>query len=214
MKLLKIDLHTHSLMSPDGSLRIRDYAEMLKNKKLDYIAITDHNRVDFAIEAFNQLGSRIIVGEEIMTKDGEIIGLFLKNSILPNQSLKDTINSIKLQQALVYLPHPFEKYRHGVSWQLLSSLIGLIDIVECYNGRTLNFGNILKNKKMIRKYHLVGAASSDSHGLIGFGRTYTLVKSNFIDRSNLIQILQTAQYHYRPAGLVARLYPTFNRYRK
>jgi len=214
VNLLKLDLHTHSILSPDGSLQIKDFSDMLGNNKLDYIAITDHNTIDLAVEAFHQLGSRIIVGEEIMTKDGEIIGLFLEKTILPGQNLRETIESIKEQKALVYLPHPFEKHRHGINEQSLSTLIKMIDIVECYNGRTLSFNNISKNKQMIKKYRLVGAASSDSHGRIGFGKTYSLVEGDLVDQSNLIEKLQTVKYHYRPAGLVARLYPSFNRLRK
>jgi Predicted metal-dependent phosphoesterases (PHP family) len=74
--MYKVDLHTHSIASPDGSLNEDNYRKMLETGRLDCIAVTDHNTIAFAKELHANLGDRIIVGEEITTLDGEIIGLF------------------------------------------------------------------------------------------------------------------------------------------
>ncbi len=214
MNNLKIDLHTHSIASPDGSLTLNDYDFMLKNDFLNYIAITDHNTIKLAQTIQQQLGQQIIVGEEILTKEGEIIGLFLNKLIPANLSLKETIQLIHYQGGLVYIPHPFALNRHGIGLKLIEKNITSIDIIECYNGRSLLNNHYRKIFDMIEKFGLVGVASSDSHGRIGFGRTYSIIEKIAINQTNLIESLKKVHYHYRPAGLIARLYPTFNRLRK
>ncbi len=214
MNNLKIDLHTHSTASPDGSLSLNDYDFMLNNNLLNYIAVTDHNTIEQAQIIQNKLGQQIIVGEEILTQEGEIIGLFLTKIIPANLSLQETIFLIKKQSGLVYLPHPLESQRHGLNFQTVQKFISSIDIIECYNGRSLLNNHHRKIIDMIEEFGLVGAASSDSHGRIGFGRTYSIIEDRVIDQNNLITALETANYHYRSAGLIARLYPTINRLRK
>ncbi len=207
-------MHTHSTASPDGSLSLNDYDFMLNNNLLNYIAVTDHNTIEQAQIIQNKLGQQIIVGEEILTQEGEIIGLFLNKLIPANLSLKKTIQLIHYQGGLVYIPHPFQSNRHGIDLKLIEKNITSIDIIECYNGRSLLNNHHRKIIDMIEEFGLVGAASSDSHGRIDFGRTYSIIEDRVIDQNNLITALETANYHYRPAGLIARLYPTINRLRK
>src|SRR5580658_33632 len=104
--MLKIDLHTHSVASPDGGIMADKYRECLELGKLDYIAITDHNSIDFALNLRTEFERKIIVGEEILTSEGEIIGLFLSELVPPNLSPIETIELIKRQGGLVYVPHP------------------------------------------------------------------------------------------------------------
>jgi predicted metal-dependent phosphoesterase TrpH len=74
--MYKIDLHTHSSASSDGGITADQYSKIISQNILDYVAITDHNKVSFAMKLSEELGDKIIVGEEIMTSEGEIIGLF------------------------------------------------------------------------------------------------------------------------------------------
>ena len=123
--MFKTDLHTHSEASPDGGITLAQYQKVLNDGVLDCIAITDHNEVDFALHAHKTLGNKIIVGEEIMTTKGEIIGLFLKEKVAPQQSPADTVVSIKSQGGLVYIPHPFETVRKGMHPTSLWSVIAM-----------------------------------------------------------------------------------------
>ncbi len=109
--MFKVDLHTHSVASPDGGLTAQDYLQFLEKKDLQVIAITDHDTITFASDLQAQLGVRIIVGEEITTTEGEIIGLFLSKGIPPGLSPEETIHRIRRQNGLVYIPHPFETVR-------------------------------------------------------------------------------------------------------
>ena len=213
--MYKIDLHTHSIASQDGSLTIKDYERKIKSGKLDYVAITDHNETKYAKKAQKILGNAVIVGEEIMTDSGEIIGLYLNQTIKPYQSLSNTVSQIKKQNGLVYIPHPLEKIRKGISLIDLEELGGQIDIIECYNSRSI--GSLARNelqdwinKKEI-KYSL--AASSDSHGKIGFGKTMTIIK-DIPSQDNLVKLLESAKYINKSASIFGRSYPTINRLKK
>lgn len=208
-----IDLHTHSVASPDGSLTLAHYRRMLDEGRLDFIAITDHNTIAFAQAAHAELGKRIIVGEEITTTQGEIIGLFLTAPVPAGLPLAEAVERIKAQNGLVYVPHPFEKVRSGIAAPVLEKVASEVDIVEIYNGRAVfeNRGRLAKEWAM--RYHLPGAASSDSHGWYGWGATYSLIDQP-PSRATLTQLLRTARYQAGFPGLRGMLYPKFNRLRK
>ncbi len=210
--MIRIDLHTHSIASPDGGITLDQYKSVL-GKKLDYIAITDHNRIDFALDAHKKLGDKIIVGEEIMTQDGEIIGLFLTKKILPFQGLNETIQQIKQQNGLVYVPHPFEAIRSGIAIENLKLHVENLDIIETINGRALS---TKKSKQAIRfanKHKISHAVSSDSHGINGWGISYSIIEKR-PSRTNLVSLLSQADYAYKKPGMRAILYPKYNRIKK
>src|SRR4051812_4619386 len=112
--MFKIDLHTHSVESKDGGISFEQYAHALSTNRLDVIAITDHDTIDFATHAQTELGDRIIVGEEIMSTGGEIVGLYLKEAVKAGLSPLETVKQIREQGGLVYVPHPFETVRKGL----------------------------------------------------------------------------------------------------
>ena len=100
--MIKIDLHTHSVGSPDGGITLEEYARLLDDKVLDMIAVTDHDSIEQALVIQNKLGPRIIIGEEITSLEGEIIGLFLNQKVEPGLTAKKTVQAIKSQGGLVY----------------------------------------------------------------------------------------------------------------
>lgn len=207
----KVDLHTHSQASPDGSLCAEDYATMLESGMLDYIAITDHDQIDFAVTLQKQLGEQIIVGEEITTTDGEIVGLYLREVVPAGLSAAETVQRIHAQGGLVYVPHPFETVRKGITMETLDTIAAEVDIVEIYNGRTLQDQGD-KAAAWVVAHKVAGAASSDAHGKRGWGNTYSTL-AEVPSRENLVKILRTATYATRSVGLFGRLYPKLNRLR-
>jgi len=210
---MKIDLHTHSVASPDGSLTEEDYRRMLDDGSLDYIAVTDHNTISFAQELHEKIGHQIIVGEEITTRDGEIIGLYLQSPIRPGMSAVETISAIKAQEGLVYIPHPFETVRKGIKQELLDEVSLGVDIIEVHNGRAV-FQNTSKQAEAWAAEHKrARAASSDSHGKYGWGRTYTELEAA-PSRANIVELLTNATFKVGRPGLRGILYPKFNRIRR
>src|SRR5579859_1723916 len=133
--LYRVDLHTHSIISQDGGITAWQYEKILQSGELDCIAITDHNETSFARIMRKKLGDCIIVGEEIDTQEGEIIGLYLKETIPGGIGLDEAIASIKHQGGLVYIPHPYEHFRRGLQKSAMLRIAGDTDIVEVFNGR-------------------------------------------------------------------------------
>lgn len=211
----KLDLHTHSYGSPDGALQLRDYHYFLQNGLLDYIAITDHGRIDAAMhlqQELGELGQRIIIGEEIMTTAGELIGLYLREAIPHGLTPEETVKAIHAQGGLVYLPHPFETVRSGMQMADLTQIAGNIDVVETRNGRAIfqNRGSLAK--RWAGEHNLPGAASSDAHGRFGWGYTYSVI-AEAPTAKNLAKQLGTAKYSTRTVGMGV-VYPKLNRLRK
>lgn len=211
--MYKVDLHTHSIASADGGLGVAHYQHALDNNLLDVIAITDHNRIDYAILMQQQLGDRIIVGEEIMTQKGEVIGLYLKQAIPPELSLEETIAQIKEQGGLVYIPHPFETVRKGLHPADLEAIQKLVDVIEVCNGRAFTQNRSAQSVVWSKLNRVVGAASSDAHGLKGLGKTYTLLHER-PTRDTLVEQLKLGTPITNRPGLRALLYPKYHRLRK
>lgn len=211
--MLKIDLHTHSDLSPDGGIKPADYLQIIENEQLNYIAVTDHNTIEGALALARTLGDHIIVGEEIMTREGEIIGLFLDQPIEPGQSAQETMVAIKKQRGLVYIPHPFETVRHGISEATLSGLADYVDIVEVHNGRAFLQNRGPKAATWAKLHNKAMAASSDAHGRKGLGTTYTAVDKP-VNAENLVQQLGKARYTAGRPPIHTLLYPKIHRMRK
>lgn len=209
--MIKIDLHTHSTISPDGagSITASDFERLLKQGVLDCIAITDHNETSLAQIMHKKLGDKIIVGEEITSTDGEIVGLFLKKTIPPGLSAKQTIKAIREQSGLVYIPHPFEIFRKGLQKEVLETIINDIDILEVFNGRGRMRGKPKESEEFAKKYNLVKAASSDAHGFYGIGRTFSIIEK-IPDKNSLKKLLSKGSLQKKHAPLWTYLYPLVN----
>lgn len=212
--MIRIDLHTHSEASPDGGITPEQYAEILRNETLDVIAITDHNRIDFALGMQKALGSEfIIVGEEISTSDGDIIGLYLQEVIEPGMTAEETVDAIHAQNGLVYIPHPFEKARKGIQPDTLQQIAERIDIIETNNGRAIGKKHSLSAQTWTIKNKVVASASSDAHGRSGIGHTYTKLQ-NRPTKSSLLNELDSAVYVHGRPPIVSYFYPKYNRFKK
>lgn len=211
--MFKLDLHTHSELSPDGGISASQYARVLATNVLDVIAVTDHNRIDFALKLQGELGDRIIVGEEIMTTAGEIIGLFLTARIKPGLSPHETVKLIREQGGLVYIPHPFETVRKGLTQETLDELLDHVDIIEVANGRAFLQNRHSKSAIYAKLHRLASAASSDAHGVRGLGRTYTAIK-DIPTPATLLSLIAKGTPIAAPPTPQALLYPQYHRLRK
>lgn len=211
----RVDLHTHSIGSPDGGLKTADYRKAIYSGQLDYIAITDHGSIGMALQIrqeLGELGKRIIIGQEVMTDEGEIIGLYLKKTIADRMTLKKTVQEIQSQGGLVYVPHPFETVRSGLSLEGLAKVRKHVDIMEVSNGRAVvqNRGRLAR--QWAEQHKIAGAASSDAHGRRGWGRTYSVIRDQ-PTRQNLVAQLMGGKKRRGKVG-VGVLYPKANRIRK
>lgn len=211
--MIKVDFHSHSIASPDGGITAAQYQRTIEQGILDCIAITDHNQTEFARKLHEQLGDRIIVGEEINTTHGELIGLFLSQTIAPYQSPRVTAEAIHSQGGLVYVPHPFETVRKGMPSTILDEISDVVDIVEVFNGRAVFQNRTSKALTWAKQHEVRQAAGGDAHGLRGLGYTYTTVES-IPTVATLLTLLDNAHITHRRPPFSTLLYPKFNRAKK
>lgn len=177
---LKIDLHIHSRYSEDGSGEIEEIIDMAERKKLDAIAITDHDTLDGSLKAqelSKDRGILVIPGQEVTTKDGHLIALGTNELIEPHNNLEKTLRDIKDGRGFSIAPHPFHRYRHGLG-KKLKKHYEKIDAVEVYNSRYITGIANKRAKWFSSKRNVPIVAGSDSHipEVIGYGTT--LVESD------------------------------------
>ena len=167
--MYKIDLHTHFCLSPDGGINEAEYRGMLASGKLNYIAITDHNEVSFARKLHKQLGDQIIIGEEINTGEGEIIGLYLKEKIETALGAKQYTKFTGKRVSSIFLIHLKKFRRGGLQAATLSRIINEVDIIETHNGRAYFSKNSIEARQWAKTCSKAAAASSDAHGSTWLG---------------------------------------------
>jgi predicted metal-dependent phosphoesterase TrpH len=168
--VISADLHMHTSHSYDCATDPEALVDHCIAQGLGAIAITDHNEVSGALAAVG-LGKpiTIIVGEEVKTAQGEVIGLFLHERIEPGLSMGDTIAHIQEQGGLVYMPHPFDRLHTIPDAATLLRHLEEIDILEVYNSRLLFDSFNDDALRFATKYNLLQSAGSDAHVLPGIG---------------------------------------------
>jgi predicted metal-dependent phosphoesterase TrpH len=149
---------------------------------LDLIAVTDHDTIEGALRAADFAARwprfRVIIGEEISSRNGHIVGLFLERRIRPGMSAAATVHAIHDQGGLAVAVHPFWRTErrsrtrivHGVGW-LAAELD--FDAIEVENATP---GFYVFNQLAHRLNTGLGSSpvgSSDAHILDAVGRAYT-----------------------------------------
>ncbi|HEY3550922.1 MAG TPA: glycosyltransferase [Gaiellaceae bacterium] len=199
------DLHLHTSWSHDCSIDVDELLDHSEAQGLGAIAVTDHNVLAGALEAVERArGRRLVVipGEEIKTAgDGEVIGLFLREEIPPGMSFGETIDAIRVQGGLVYLPHPFDRLHAIPSPATLHRHLAEIDVFEVYNARLLFEAYNQEALRFARKYNLTAGAGSDAHVLAGVG-TGAVRLRRFSGPEEFLVSLHDAEVLRRPKSLV------------
>lgn len=171
MEELKFDFHIHSKYSFDSILSPRRILKRAKKMGLSGIAITDHDTIKGGVETYKinkDPSFTVIIGCEVNTEVGDIIGLFLNNEIQSRQST-EVIDEIHKQEGIVVLPHPFKS--HNLNEELIKS----VDLLEGINGRCRLEKNLMA-QDLARKYNLPLIAGSDAHFGLEIGKCRTIVK--------------------------------------
>ena len=172
---------------------------------LGAIAVTDHNALGGALETAELargLDLVVIPGEEIKTDgQGEVIGLFLREEIPRGLSFEQTVQAIKAQGGLVYLPHPFDRMHSIPAPDTLRRYLADIDVFEVYNARLLFEAYNDEALRFARKYNLTMGAGSDAHVLQGVGTGAVRMRA-FEGPEELMLSLRSGQVLRRPRSLV------------
>ncbi len=151
---------------------------------LTHLAITDHEKLDGALRARDLAppGLTVIVGEEVRTNEGDLIGLYLERPVPAGLSPADAAAAIHEQGGVVGLPHPFDRFRSSGGARAkarqgaLEELAGLVDYVEVYNARAMGGANG-RAADFAHEHGLPGVAVSDAHTVLEVGVAYTILGS-------------------------------------
>ncbi|HSW58449.1 MAG TPA: PHP domain-containing protein [Dehalococcoidales bacterium] len=171
--MLKADFHIHSRYSGDCSTTLEQIIETCLKKNINCVALTDHNEIEGALKLQKMAPFKVIVGEEILTTSGEVMGLFLTSRIPRDLPLEEVIRRIKDQGGLVCAQHPFDKFRSdALQADVMEKFKEQIDLVEVFNARTpLNITSE-KARQFAEKNHLPASAGSDAHSASEIGIAY------------------------------------------
>jgi predicted metal-dependent phosphoesterase TrpH len=199
------DLHLHTSWSHDCQIPVEDLLDHAEAEGLGAIAVTDHNVFGGALEAVELARSRdlvVIPGEEVKTAgQGEVIGLFLSEEIPRGLSFTETVEAIRSQGGIVYLPHPFDRLHAIPEAATLHRHLAQVDVLEVYNARLLFEAYNDEALRFARKYDLTMGAGSDAHVLQGVG-TGAMRMRAFEGPEEFLVSLSRAQVLRRPRSLL------------
>jgi predicted metal-dependent phosphoesterase TrpH len=199
-----VDLHMHTTWSHDCSIEVDDLLDHAEAEGLGAIAVTDHNVFGGALEAAERSSGRdlvVIPGEEVKTDEqGEVIGLFLTEEIPRGLPFADTVEAIRAQGGLVYVPHPFDRLHAIPDPATLHRHLAEIDVFEVYNARLLFEAYNVEAARFAKKYNLTAGAGSDAHVLQGVG-TGAVRMRRFEGPEEFLVSLRDAEVLRRPKSL-------------
>jgi hypothetical protein len=151
------DFHIHSKYSFDSIMSPKRIVRIAQDNGLDCIAITDHDSIKGGLEAkkYENRNIKVLIGEEIYTDHGDLIGINLKEEICEKNFFK-AVEEIKRQGGISILPHPYKEHKD------VENIVQHVDIIEAYNSRTSQELNE-KAKNLAEKLNKPYICGSDAH---------------------------------------------------
>ena len=167
------DFHIHNRFSRDSILSEDKFIRVALERGLTHVAVTNHNNVEGAIAVRDRAAAlgvderlTVILGEEISTSDGEVVGIFLQRTIPRGLTAERTADEIHAQGGLVSIPHPFDPFRAShIRAEPLEGLAaaGKIDMIEVFNSRVTFTRHNQQAAEFAARHAIPGIACSDSH---------------------------------------------------
>lgn len=172
---VRVDMHLHTCYSGDAVTTLDELAERIESTGLDVVCVTDHHSIRAPLDLLSrEVGCRIVVGEEIRTTAGELIGLFLVNRIPFGLSPEETAARIRAQGGVVYVPHPFDPTRHALREPVLRELCatGAVDALEVLNAKVSLDHLNRRAAELAAETGIPGGAGSDAHDPAAVGAAF------------------------------------------
>jgi predicted metal-dependent phosphoesterase TrpH len=198
------DFHIHTRFSRDSILTEEKFIAKAVERGLTHVAITNHNNVEGAIavrDKVTDLGLddklTVILGEEVSTADGEVVGLFLERTIPRGLSANETADEIHRQGGLVSIPHPFDPFRGAhIREGPLRNLaeIGKIDMIEVFNCRVTFPRHNDEAAAFAKRHGIPGIAASDTHSSFEVAMAFNAMPA-FDSADALRASLQENEWH-------------------
>ena len=190
--MLRVDLHLHSNFSHDGQSSLPELIQRARECSLDRIALTDHNVVEGALELARIAPELTIVGEEAKTREGEVIGLFITDRVVPFMTPEAALDAIHEMGGLTYVPHPLDRHRAHFRPERVVELADRIDIIETYNPWCDAAANAAA-ARLAADLGKVAATGSDSHSVRELGRSWMEI-DDYSDALDFLEKLRNARH--------------------
>jgi predicted metal-dependent phosphoesterase TrpH len=199
--LLKADLHIHSKYSMDCDTPLEKIIARCQELGINCIALSDHGTAAGALILQKIAPFKVIVAEEVLTPEGEIMGMFLKETIPSGQPLDDVIRQIKEQGGLVCAQHPYDTLlRPGLGDKVMNRIADKIDLVEVLNARTPLPQSSRKSLAFAEKHNLPRGAGSDAHTFPEIGNAY-IEMPDFTDKESFLNSLRQGKIGGHLSGI-------------
>ena len=185
-------IHLHTDYSYDSDISLDILARFLSTEGIDCIAVTDHDTIEGARRLRHLTDATVIVGEEISTRDGHLIGLFLCERVRPGMSARDTAVAIQGQGGLVLLPHPFVRALScglgKASWEI----VDLVNAVEVNNAQNVLRRPDREAEGFAQATGLPGYVGADSHMAMSIAPCYQIMPA-FDGPAEFLNALRSAE---------------------
>ncbi len=207
--MLRADLHIHTCYSPDCNTSLEKIIERCKKLKINCIAVSDHGTAEGALKMQKLAPFKVIVAEEVYTTQGEIMGMFLKETIPNGLTPVETVKRIHAQGGLVNIPHPFETIRGSAlkEW-CVKEIVSDIDLMEVLNARSPFASNTQKAKDFAARHGIPGGAGSDAHTVFEIGNA-CVEMSDFSTPEEFLKSLTNARIAGKRSGVFVKVFSTW-----
>jgi predicted metal-dependent phosphoesterase TrpH len=209
-----IELHCHTDASIDSLMQPAAMIRVCQRRGIGKLAITDHNTIAGARLLHALAPDLAIVGEEIMTTQGELLAYFVKEEVPPGLTPTETIARLRSQGAVIGVAHPFDRVRSG-AWREadLAAIVPWVDAIEVFNARCLFAADNARALAFAREQGKPGLVGSDAHSYMELGQA--LLKSDIEDTpAGLLAALATGEHVTHLSSPLIHLTSTFARYSK
>jgi predicted metal-dependent phosphoesterase TrpH len=184
-----VDLHCHTSASFDSLATPAAVVRAAAARGLTHLAITDHDRIDGALEAraaaaTEAPGLTVLIGQEIRTSAGDLIGVFVDTAIPPGLTPADAIAAVRAQGGLVGAAHPFDRFRGSVGRDGggdvggLEAFAGSLDWIETWNARLMFGDGNGRAAELAARVGVPGVAVSDAHTTFEVGIASTVLSGD------------------------------------
>ncbi|MFN2237036.1 MAG: PHP domain-containing protein [Anaerolineales bacterium] len=189
---LRTEFHCHTVFSKDCLIQPKKLVETCQRRRIDRVVVTDHNTIEGALHCKEIDPERVIVGEEIMTNQGELLAVYVREEIRPGLTPMEVICQLREQGAFISVSHPFDVHRSG-HWDEndLLKILPHVDAIETFNARCMLPRYNFRAQDFAVKHGILGTYGSDAHAAFELGRGNLLLPA-FRDTESLKEALKKA----------------------